>query len=149
VPPATTQTNIVEANNKSFGGTGQAILAIQGELTQGSVGIRHGITPASGRGQTVQRTEAMLNLIRQLAEKVSVGITGGLFHNRADRDEFSARKIDEDAYYIRPTIKWEIFERFNLELGYNFIYIDDHVASNDRKQNMVYLQASYDFPLFE
>jgi len=140
---------LVEDNNKSFGGTGQAILDIQGELTRGSVSIRWGLTPASGRGRPVQRSEAVLNLERRLAEKVTVGIAGGFYHNSADKDEFSALKIDEDAFYIRPTIQWEIFERFNLQAGYNFTYIDDHAESNDRKQNMVYLQASYGFPLFE
>jgi hypothetical protein len=140
---------LVDENNKSFGGTGQAILEIQGELTRGSVGIRHGITPASGRGRTVQRSEAVLNISRRIAEKLSVGIASGYYHNSADKDEFSATKIDEDTYYIRPTIQWEIFERFNLQAGYTFTYIDDHAISNDRKQNMVYLQASYGFPLFE
>jgi len=138
-----------EENNTSFGGTGQAILTIQGELTQGSVSLRHGITPASGRGRTVQRSEAVLNLRRQLTEKLTIGIAGGYYHNRADKDEFSDLKIDEDAYYIQPSIQWEIFERFNLQAGYNFTYIDDHAISNDRKQNMVYLQASYGLPLFE
>ena len=91
----------------------------------------------------------MLNLGRRLAERLTIGIATGFYHNKADRDEFSAFGIDEDAYYIRPTIRWEIFERFNLQAGYNFIYIDDHAVSNDRKQNMVYLEASYGIPLFE
>jgi len=138
-----------ELNNTSFGGTGQAVLTIKGELTQGSVGIRHGITPASGRGQTVQRSEAVLDLRRRLAEKLTIGMAAGYYHNSADKDEFSALKIDEDAYYIRPSIQWEVFERFKLQAGYNFIYIDDHADSNDRKQNMVYLQAGYELPLFE
>jgi len=149
VPPAFLQVVNVETNNKSFGGTGQAVLGIQGELTQGSVSIRWGLTPASGRGRPVQRSEAVLNLGRRLGEKLTIGIAGGFYHNRADIDEFSALKIDEDAYYIRPTIQWEIFERFNLQAGYNFTYIDDHAVSNDRKQNMVYLQAGYSVPLFE
>jgi hypothetical protein len=140
---------LVEENNKSYGGIGQVILRIQGELTQGSVSVRWGITPASGRGRTVERSEAVLNLGRRLAEKLTIGIAGGFYHNSADKDEFSALKIDEDTYYIQPTIQWEIFERFNLQAGYNFIYIDDHAVSNDRKQNMVYLQASYGMPLFE
>ena len=138
-----------EDNNTSFGGTGQAVLEIQGELTRGSVSIRHGITPASGRGRTVQRSEAVLNLRRRLAEKLTIGIAAGFYHNRADKDEFSASEIDEDAYYIQPLIQWEIFERFKLQAGYGFTYIDDHAASNDRKQNMVYLQAGYEIPLFE
>jgi len=149
VPPAMTQTNIVEANNKSYSGSGQIVLDMQGEFTRGSATLRYGITPASGRGQTVQRTDGILNIRRELAEMLSVGISGGYYHNQADKDEYSANEIDEDAYYAQPTIKWEIFERFKLELGYRFTYIDDHAESNDRKQNMVYLQAGYELPLFE
>jgi hypothetical protein len=138
-----------ESNNTSFGGTGQATLTIQGELTTGSVNLRHSITPASGRGQTVQRTEGVLNLSRRLAEKLIIGFAAGYYHNQADKDEFSENEIDEDAYYVRPSIQWEIHDNFNLQAGYSFIYIDDHSLSNDRKQNMVYLQAKYGLPLFE
>lgn len=149
VPPASVQVITVEENNTDFGGTGQVVLEILGELTRGRVSLRHGINPASGRGQTVERTEAVLDLNRRLGERFSVGIAGGYYHNSADRDEFSLSAIDEDAYYVRPTLQWEIFERFNLQAGYNFTYIDDHEENNDRKQNIVYVQAAYGVPLFE
>jgi hypothetical protein len=138
-----------EDNHTSLGGTGQATLTIEGEYTRGSVSLRHNITSASGRGQTVQRTEAVLDIRRRLAEKLTIGFAAGYYHNQADKDEFSLNEIDEDAYYVRPSIQWEIFDHFNLQAGYSFIYIDDHSLSNDRKQNMVYLQAKYGFPLFE
>ncbi len=149
VPPSSTQVNIVETNNKTYSGSGQAILEIKGELTSGSVSIRHGIEPASGRRTTVQRTNVALGLQRQLTERSAVTVSAGLFHNRADRDEFSFFEIDEDSFYFNPSIQWEFFENFIIGVGYNFTYIDDHKVSNDRKQNVVYLQASYGFPLFE
>jgi hypothetical protein len=149
VPPASFQVQIVETNNKSFGGVGTAILEIKGEITRGSFRIAHDIRPASGRGSTVQRSDAVLNLRRRLKERSAIAIATGYYKNKADGDEFSFRPTDEDTFFIRPTIRWEFFEKFTLEAGYYFAYTDDRVANNDTRRNLVYLQVAYGIPLFE
>jgi len=149
VPPFFYEVRIVEVNNTSFGGVGEAILEIQKELTRFSMSIGHRIVPASGRGGTVQRTRAVLNLRRRLAEQSAVVLATGYYKNTAEGDEFSFRETDQDTFFIRPSIRWEFFEKFTLEAGYDFTYTDDRVENNDRRRNLVYLQVAYGLPLFE
>jgi hypothetical protein len=149
VPPFFVQTQIVETNNKSFGGVGTAILEIQGEITRGSFRIAHDIRPASGRGTTVQRTDAVFNLRRRLAERSAITAATGYYKNKADGDEFSFRETNEDTFFFRTSIRWEFYENFTLEAGYNFSYTDDRIANDDRRRNLVYLQLAYGLPLFE
>jgi hypothetical protein len=149
VPPSSTEIRIVEINNTGWGGTGQAILEKQGELTRGSIRIAYGILPASGRGTTVQRFDAVLNLRRRLAERSAIAIATGFYNNKADADEFSFRELDENTFFIRPTIRWEFLDKFTLDAGYIFNYVDDRVENDDRKRNVVYLQVAYGLPLFE
>jgi len=149
VPPSSTEIRLVEINNTGFGGTGRAILEKRGELTRGSIRIGYGIQPASGRGTTVNRFDVVLNLRRRLAERSAFAIATGFFNNKADGDEFSFRELDENTFFIRPTIRWEFFEKFTLDAGYIFNFLDDRVENDDRKRNVVYLQVAYGLPLFE
>jgi hypothetical protein len=149
VPPFFFQTQIVETNNKSFGGVGTVILEIQGEITRGSIRVAHDIKPASGRGTTAQRTDAVLDLRRRLAERSAVTVATGYYKNKAEGDEFSFRELNEDTFFFRTNIRWEFFEEFTLEAGYNFSYTDDRIADSDRRRNYVYLQVAYGIPLFE
>jgi hypothetical protein len=91
----------------------------------------------------------VLNLRRRLAERSAIAIATGFFNNKADGDEFSLREIDENTFFIRPTIRWEFLDKFTLDAGYIFNYVDDRVANDDTKQNVVYLQVAYGIPLFE
>ena len=149
VPPSSTEIRIVEINNTGFGGTGQAILEKRGELTRGSIRIAYGVLPASGRGTTVQRFDVVLNLRRRLAERSAIGIATGFYNNKADGDEFSFRELDENTFFIRPTIRWEFFDKFTLDAGYIFNYVDDLVDNDVTRRNLVYLQVAYGLPLFE
>ena len=140
---------IEENNNTEFGGTGQAILEIRGELTRGSIKIGHAIVPSSGSGSTVERSDMVFNLRRRLAERSVIAIATGFYKNKADRGKYSFQEIDEDTFFIRPTIRWEIIDNFVLEAGYELVYVDDHVQNENKRRNMVYLQLAYGLPLFE
>ncbi len=149
VPPSSIEIRLVEINNTSWGGTGQVILEKRGEITRGSIRVAHSILPASGRGTTVQRSDVVLNLRRRLAERSVIAIATGFYNNRADGDEFSLREIDENTFFIRPTIRWEFLDKFTLDAAYIFNYLDDRVDNDDRKRNVIYLQVAYGLPLFE
>ncbi|MEA1945835.1 MAG: outer membrane beta-barrel protein [Thermodesulfobacteriota bacterium] len=149
VPPSSYQVRIVKDNSTDFGGVGQAILEIQREITRGSIRIAYDIRPASGDGTVLKRTDVVLNLSRRFAESSVIAISTGFFKNKAGRDEFSFQKTDEDTFFIRPRIRWEFFDNYTLEAGYNFSYVDDRVENEDKRRNLVYLQVAYGLPLFE
>ncbi len=71
------------------------------------------------------------------------------YNNKADGDEFSFRELDENTFFIRPTIRWEFFDKFTLDAGYIFNYVDDLVDNDVTRRNLVYLQVAYGLPLFE
>ncbi|PQP33008.1 hypothetical protein C6A36_01470, partial [Desulfobacteraceae bacterium SEEP-SAG10] len=149
VPPSSIQVRTVGDNNSDYGGVGQAILEIQGELTRGSIRIAHDIRPASGEGTVLQRTDVVLNLSRRFAERSVIAISGGYYKNKADGDEFSFRETDEDTFFIRPRIRWKFYENYTLEAGYNYSYLDDRAENQEYRRNLVYLQVAYGLPLFE
>ncbi len=43
----------------------------------------------------------------------------------------------------------EFFDKFTLDAGYIFNYVDDRVDNDDTRRNLVYLQVAYGLPLFE
>ena len=141
------QSGIVETNNKSYNGVGQATLEINGELTRGSMGISYSIEPSSDR--TVQRTSATLNLRRRITEKGVIAVATGYYKNKADAGEFSFFGTDTDTVYFRPSLRLEFYKNFTLEASYRFVYTDDHLANDDTRHNRVYLQLAYGLPLFE
>jgi len=149
VPPASFQVRTIEENNSDFGGVGQAILEIRRELTRGSIRVAYDVRPASGEGTVVERMDVVLNLRRKFAERSVIGISTGYYKNKADSDEFSFRETDEDTFFVQPRIRWEFFDHYTLEAGYNFSYVDDRAENNDTRRNLVYLQIAYGLPLFE
>ena len=149
VPPSTIEIRLVELNNTKITGTGKAILEIRGEKTRGSIKIAHGVYPASGRGTTVERSDAVLNLRRRLTERSVIAISTGYYKNKADADQFSFRALDEDTIFVRPTIRWQIFDNFTLDASYIYNNVDDRIVNRDRSQNVVYMQIAYGLPLFE
>ncbi len=147
--PSSLEMRMVGTSDEDFGGVGKAILEMQGELTRGSLRISHDVASAGSSGSTVQRSEAVLNLRRRLAERSALSIAAGYYKNKADRDEFSYDETDEDTLFFRTGIRWEIYEKCILEAGYSFSDTDDRVDDENTRRNLVYLQVSIGVPLFE
>ena len=138
---------VVETNNKSFNGIGQATLEIAGELTRGSIGISHSIVPGSSR--VVQRTSATLNLRRLFTETAVFAISTGYYKNKAEAGEFSFSGTDSETVFFRPSFRLGFYRNFTLEANYRISYTDDHLAGDDTRDNRVYVQLAYGIPLFE
>ena len=139
----------VKENNTDSAGVGRAILEKRGEITRGSIEVSHEITSASGSGTPVERSGGVFRLRRLLSERSVIAIASGFYKNKSDRDQFSFRQTDENTFFIRPNIRWEFFENFTLEAGYDYNYVDDRVDNEDTKRNLIYLEVAYGIPLFE
>lgn len=138
---------IVEINNSSFNGIGQATLEVNGELTRGSISIGYSIEPGSDR--TAKRTSAALNLRRRVTEKGVIAIATGYYKNKAEAGDYSFFGIDTETVFFRPSFRLEFYDNFTLEASYRFAYTDDNLASDDTRSNRVYVQLAYGLPLFE
>ena len=139
----------VEQNHSDYGGVGTVVLEKRGELTRGSLKISQDIKPSSYWGSNVERSELVLNWRRKLGEISAVSVSGGLFKNKADSGQYGLFAIDEKTFFIRPTMRWEIFRGFMLDAGYYYSYTKNRVNDYTRNRNLVYLQLSYGLPLFE
>ena len=136
-------------NNTDTGGVGRAILEKRGEITRGSIEVSHEIRPSSSSGTTVERSGGVFRLRRLFSERSVIAIAAGFYKNKADRGDFSFREIDENTFFVRPNIRWEFFENFTLEAGYDFVYEDDRIVDSETRRSRVYLEVAYGIPLFE
>ncbi len=143
------QIRTVEQNNKEYGGVGTVVLEKRGEFARGSLRISQDIKPSSSRGSNVERSEFVLNWRKQFAEISSLGISGGLFKNKADAGSYGYSAIDENTFFIRPSMRWEIFPDFMLDTGYYYSYTKDRIDDNSRRHNLVFLQISYGIRLMD
>ena len=115
----------------------------------GSIKVAYEIGPASGRGTTVQRSGAVIKLRRRFVENSVIAISTGYFLNKGTDQEFSLREINEDTFFVNPSIRWEFYKDFTLEAGYNFNYNKERVEDEEKARNLVYLQIAYRLPLLE
>lgn len=143
------QETIITQNSKEYGGIGNVVFEINGELSRGSLKIGRDIKSSSGRGSTVERSELVLNYTRRLAERSALNVSSGLFQNRADRGNYNNTAIEEDTFFIRPNIRWELHKDLMLETGYDFAYTKDRIDNDTYDSNLFYLQISYGIKLME
>jgi len=136
-------------SNSGWGGIGQAILEYRGEKARSNFLISRDLSASSGRSGPTDLFRAVFSYYYRFLEEMRVGLTAGYYYNKANADDFSSQKIDEDTFRIRPSIRWEFYDNFTLEGAYTYTYINDKVSDNDRSQNKIFLQVAYGLPLFE
>jgi len=97
----------------------------------------------------VQRTGITFTGGHLLLEKLRLGVVATAFRNKSDDDEFSSDEIDEYAYNLIPSLRWEFHRDFTFEAGYRFTYLNDRTEDGNAVRNSAYVQLAYGLPLFE
>jgi hypothetical protein len=149
VPPGVLRVVTREESDSGLGGIGHLAVEYAGERARASLGASHDINAASGSRGVVQRTGLTANGGYLLTEKLRFGLTASAFRNKSDDEEFSSSEVDEYAYNLRPSLRWEILRDVTLEAGYTFTYLDDRAEDANSVRNVGYLQVAYGLPLFE
>lgn len=149
VPPGVPRVVTREESDSGLGGIGHLSVEYAGERARASLGASHDINSASGSRGVVQRTGLTFSGGYLLTEKLRLGLHASAFRNVSDDEEFSADEVDEFAYNIGPSLRWEIFRDVTLEAGYSFTYLDDRAEDENARRNLGYIQLAYGLPLFE
>jgi hypothetical protein len=149
VPPGFLAIVTEEENDSGWGGIGHAGLEYAGEKTRASIDASHDVAPLSGSSGVVQRSALTFNGGHLLLEKLRLGLFLGGFLNRSDENEFSNEKIDETAFTVNPSLRWEFYRDVTLEAGYIFSYVDNREDDTAASRNLAYVQIAYGLPLLE
>ncbi len=149
VPPGVLRIVTEDEDSSGWGGIGSLALEYAGERTRASLGASHDVTAASGSRGMVQRTGITFTGGHLLLEKLRLGVVATAFRNKSDDDEFSSDEIDEYAYNLIPSLRWEFYRDFTFEAGYRFTYLNDRTEDGNAVRNSAYVQLAYGLPLFE
>jgi hypothetical protein len=149
VPPGVLAVVTEKENSSGFGGVGHLEAEYVGERARGSLGVSHDINAASGTSGVVQRTGITFNGGYLLLEKLRFGLLASAFRNKSENEEFTGSEVNEYAYNVGPSLRWEFHRDFTLEAGYAFTYIDDHADDSGSVRNLGYVQLAYGLPLFD
>ena len=142
--------SVVETeSNSGWGGIGQAILEYSSEKTRSNFLISRNLAATSGRTGPTDQYRLIFSVFHRFLEKMRFGLTTGYYRNKADEGDFSSSDIDEETFRIRPSIRWEFYDRYTLEGAYTYTYVDDNAIDRNTTQNRIYLQLAYGLPLFE
>lgn len=138
-----------EEEDRGFGGIANLAVEYAGERARASLGGSHDVNAASGSRGVVQRTGVTFNGGYLVLEKLRLGLFASAFKNRSDSEEFQSAEVDEYAFNVRPSLRWEIVRDVTLEAGYAFTYLDDRAADDNAVRNLGYVQIAYGLPLLD
>lgn len=146
IPPGLIVPRVVEKSNAGWGAIGSAGIAYRGERTTAGLNISTDLRTQGGATPSVL-TRLTGSLDHRVLKDLRVGLTSGVYRNKADREDFSFRQIDTLTYRIGPRVRWEFWDDVALDGAYTFAYVDDEVAGGSRNQHRVYVQVAYGFEL--
>lgn len=138
-----------EEQAEGWGPSGQAGVTYNGELDNAKLVLSHGVTAASGRSGTVQRTALQCNVGRKLSETSRVAFFAGYFVNKSTQDEMAALAIDENSLCIQPKMLYALSDQVAVEASYSYALVHNKVADTDASRNLVLLRLVFQYPLFE
>ena len=138
-----------EEHAEGAGISGQAGMTYNGELNNAKLVLSHGVTAASGRNGTVERTAVQANIGRRLNETSRIGFSAGYTLNKSTQDELGAAATDESSLWLQPKILYALTDQVAVETSYNYAQLINRQADTDACRNLVLLRLIFQYPLFE
>ena len=123
-------------SDKNWGGLGY--LALTRAFTDGSVsvGINRDIN-SSGLGETIVRDRATLDIYYRFTQFMTGRFNSSL---SISKSESKYRDTDQELYYLRPSLSWQITERFQAELSYQYSKIEYKKSDTHTDRNIILLR---------
>lgn len=127
----------------------QAGLSYQGEISTARLAFSHGVSAASGRNGSVERTALRCDFGRSLNETSRVAFSAQYALNKSKENELASTAIDERSLWLQPKIIYSFTEQFAVEASYNYALVNNREADTTAERNLVLLQLVFKYPLFE
>lgn len=138
-----------EEHADGSGLSGQAGMSYDGDLNNAKLVLSHGVTAASGRNGTVERTALQCSVGRRLNETSRVAFAAGYLVNKSTQDELAASAIDERSLWLQPKMLYALNGQVAVETSYNHALVTNKVADTDAYRNLVLLRLVFQYALFE
>ncbi len=137
-----TLSTVQTVSSDDKGWIGSLAINYSDENTNGSLAFKHGVTAASGRVGTTERTGVSTSLSERFTRELS-GIFGvGYSWNRSKQDKFSAQPIDEKSLNISGGLRYDFSNYMFLEGSYRFNAIYYGKPAAQANQNVFMLQLT-------
>ena len=101
----------------------------------------------SGSGNAVLRDLVSLRLRHQAWELVGFSFQGDYIRN-ADSTSLGFSDAERDYVRLRPAVNWTLTRDLTLSGGYQFRWQDEHDGDGDATSNMVFLELTYNTPIW-
>lgn len=123
-------------SDRNWGGLGS--LSLTRAFTDGSVsvGINRDIN-SSGLGETIVRDRATLDIYYRFTQFITGRFNSSL---SISKSESKYRDTDQELYYLRPSLSWQITERFQAELSYQYSKIEYKNINTHTDRNIIFLR---------
>lgn len=138
-----------EEQAEGTGLSGQAGMSYKGELHNARLVLSHGVTAASGRSGTVERTAVLGNIGRRLNETSVVSFAAGYVVNKSTQDGLAAGAIDERAVWLIPKMLYSLTDQLAVEGSYHYALVNDRQAETEAERNLILLRLVYQYKLIE
>jgi hypothetical protein len=137
---------IVTDSDTARGGLGRVMASYRGEVMQASLSAYHDIRAISGEPGTVKRTSVRYDIRRRFTYELSADFNAEYFLNRQDSTELSSG-IDEKTLRFQPRVTYAYTPDLRLEASYRYARIRDDEEDQVKRQNLVYVGFTWQYPL--
>jgi hypothetical protein len=119
-----------------WGFVGGANLAYRGERNEFTLGISHDLQPASGSGDTVQRTSLNTSWWYQMTSEWRFSTSASLYLNRSDVKDSGDRDTETVTITVAPLMRYAFSRDVYLQGQYRFTQVDDHVDNKTSRRHL-------------
>jgi hypothetical protein len=128
---------------------GKASLKYTGEKTTFSLSASYDLAPASGYNGAAQRTAFLFDIRQRFAYEFSGALSTGYFLNYASAGDYGVNSLNEETFFVVPSLRYEFTKDLYLDLGYNFTNTQYKNTDTSAYRNLVFLRFYVQYPLFE
>jgi len=149
VPPIFLVPVTVEKTSDDWGAVVRSSLNYAGEKTSFSLSFNYDLAAASGRSGPVERTALLFNIRHRLIYEFSGALSAGYFLNKASAGQFGLTEIDEETFWVRPSLRYEFTKDVFIDLAYEYTKTNYEVTNTNAYRNLVYVRLFAQHALFE
>jgi hypothetical protein len=139
-----------ESSDESrWGFVGSVNLAYRGERNEISLGVSHDLQPASGSGDTVQRTSLNTAWWYQMTSEWRFSASASYYLNRSDVTDPDDRDTDTTTITVAPLVRYAFNRDIYLEGQYRFTQVDDNEDDETSRRHLAALTLSIKHDLLD
>ena len=139
----------VEKTSDDWGPVVRSSLNYAGEKTNFSLSFNYDLAAASGRDGPVERTALLFNIRHRLIYEFSGAVSTGYFLNKASAGQFGLTEINEETFWVSPSVRYEFTKDVYLDLAYEYTKTNYRETNTSASRNLVYVRLFAQHTLLE